>query len=78
MEGSLVSESAKKSNMLLKKKLRKILKSRKSTIWIVSVPEREKRGKKGKKIKMTRKYSQIKIPISRSQGVIGARKMTES
>ena len=32
--------------MLLKKKLRKILKSRKSTIWIVSVPEREKRGKK--------------------------------
>ena len=49
MEGSLVSESAKQSNMLLKKKLRKILKSRKSTIWIVSLPEREKRGKKKKR-----------------------------
>lgn len=39
--------------------------------------KREKR-KKRKKIKMTRKYSQIKIPVSRLQGVIDARKMTGS
>ena len=64
--------------MLLKKKLRKILKSKKPTIWIIRVPERENRGKKGKKIKMTRKDSQIKILVSRFQGVIDARTMTES
>ena len=54
--------------MLLKKKLRKILKSKKSTIWIIRV-QKERTGKKVKKIKMTRKDSQIKIPVSRFQGV---------
>ena len=63
--------------MLLKKKLRKILKSKKSTIWIIRV-QKERTGKKVKKIKMTRNDSQIKIPVSRFQGVIDARKMTES
>ena len=38
--------------------------------------KREQR-EKGKKIKMTRKDSQIKIPVSRFHGIINARKMTE-
>ena len=39
--------------------------------------KREQR-EKGKKIKMTRKDCQIKIPVSRFHGIINARKMAES